>query len=129
MNAKLTEVQRSQLVDAIILVMDSNPNYSQITCFKEGLKLAGFENIIGVNSSAISRYYQLACVKKHGSKESGQKSFEPVLTNNPDNPYERARFHQKGLIDCIREFDTERDRLMARIKEIDDLVAKYKKLT
>ncbi|HEY5960940.1 MAG TPA: hypothetical protein VIV60_30500 [Polyangiaceae bacterium] len=44
------------------------------------------------------------------------------------SPLDRIHLHERGLIEAVRDLDDERNKLQDRIKEIDNLITKYRKL-
>ena len=73
-----------------------------------------------LNSSTVHRYLSLA-----GLTKSSASIASTVEDNNPIKAIQRA---EQQIRDALLEMDAERNRLMARVKELDNLVAKYSKV-
>ena len=74
-----------------------------------------------LNSSTVHRYVSLAGL----TKKSSASIASTVEDNNPIKAIQRA---EQQIRDALLEMDAERNRLMARVKELDNLVAKYSKV-
>lgn len=75
-----------------------------------------------INSSCMHRYFSMAgLVGKN--KLNGSDNYV-----RDASPLDAIHAAEKAICDALLDLDAERNQLQARIKEIDDLVAKYRKV-
>lgn len=106
---KITKEQRSQLIEWL---RDNRQNFDTDTeCFRRAVVMLGLS--LKVTSSAVTRYFA---------------KVNPTPTVEP-SPLDQIRDAERQIQDALRGLEAERDRLHCRIVEIDNTVAKYRKIS
>lgn len=117
MKSNITEQQKQDLV---AFIKREHTNYkTKLACFRAGV--AKFNLPLQTTSSNSNRYLRFAGLSpatRDGAKISA-----------PTSPYQTIHDAERTIRRALSELDTERDALMNRIKEIDNMIAKYKHVT
>lgn len=113
MKTKLTPNEKETLLKLIAQMSEQSPSSTQKDIFIEALNQTGLASKLKPSSSQVSTYWQQAMKLK------------------PDggSPFDRIRSAERQIAEAIKDLDAERDRLQTRLLELDNLIAKYKKLT
>lgn len=114
----LTPEQKQSLIDGIRAAHSLNPNRTNAELFKVGVSSAGItgKTFQSPFSSTVATWIRkaLGTIEVEKPKSS---AFQTILEA------------EKTIEKALRELDVERGQYMEKIKELDDTIAKYKRLT
>lgn len=121
MKTRLSGNEKELLLEAIRTKVNENPNLSRVEVFKLALNAADVAEKLKANSSNASIYIRQAQgipIQKPGR----------VFAPSANSAYEKIHAAEQSIKDALKDLDIERNALHQRIIELDNMIAKYRKM-
>lgn len=123
MKNQLTSVEKQSLIEAIKQAFARSPDASKVTILEQALASSGLTDRIQSSSSNATCWVNIA----NGLPRRSTTSKNPKATASV-SAIDRLVAARHEIVEGLKQIDYERQAIHNRLKELDDLHAKYSKL-